>query len=147
MSKTFLITRSKEHRIIQNPREIAHEYGFMGDDDMQVSDGYHTMDELYDHRIALWIALCRMVQASDDTAAEYGGVSPRERVWRSKLHDDGSEYEGWFILGIGKEKGKIMTYHLPNIKWDEVSFADTLERAPEFDGHTAADVLERLKTL
>lgn len=27
------------------------------------------------------------------------------------------------------------------------NFAETLYKAPEFDGHTSADVLERLKTL
>ena len=107
-----------------------------GGEDMEVSDGSHTMSELYEHRIQLFITLCRYVKRASNN-----------EVWRSKLHDDGSEYEGWFVLGIGKEKGKILTYHLPNTKWDEVSFAETLERATEFDGHTSADVLERLKNL
>lgn len=148
MNKTYLITRSKEHRIITHPSEIAHQYGFMGDDDMQVTDGSHTMDELYEHRFALWITICRMVrkdQAQNGTREFESGNAIT--VWRSKLHDDGSQYEGWFILGIGKKKGEIMTYHLPLTKWDEVSFAEELERAPEFDGHTSADVLTRLSTL
>ena len=25
------------------------------------SDGYHTVDELYDHRVMLWITLCRVI--------------------------------------------------------------------------------------
>jgi hypothetical protein len=70
-----------------------------------------------------------------------------QEVWRSKLHSDGSSFDGWFILGIGKEKGKQITYHLPTVRWDEVSFAETLEKAPEWDGHTPDDVLERLKAL
>lgn len=111
----------------------------------KISDGYHTMDELYEHRFGLWITLARLIKRQENAI----GHMPQGEsfVWRSKLHDDGSEFEGWFVLGIGKKKGEIMTYHLPNIKWDEVSFAETLERAPEWDGHTAADVLERLKML
>lgn len=78
-------------------------------DEVEVSDGYHTFDELYDHELA------------------FGG--------------------SWFVLGIGKEKGKQITYHLPLERWDETNFAYTLEKAPEWDGHTSDDVLERLKAL
>lgn len=123
---------------------------FTGSEDMQVSDGYHTMDELYEHRIALWIALCRQIRRDQNETGTREFSTPTSgaiEVWRSKLHDDGTAFDGWFVLGIGKKKGEIMTYHLPNSRWDKVSFAETLERAPEWDGHTAADVLERLKTL
>lgn len=73
----------------------------------------------------------------------------RIKVWRSKNHSDGEPAFGgtWFILGIGKEKGEQMTYHLPIDRWDECKFADTLDKAPEFDEHTSDDVLERLKNL
>ena len=37
---------------------------------------------------------------------------------------------------------KQITYHLPLSKWEETGFAETLEKAPEFDGHTPDDVLE-----
>lgn len=114
----------------------------------QVSDGYHTIAELYDHRITLYIALCRFVQDADETATDYGGVPARKRVWRSKFHGDGNPaYEGWFIMGIGKEKGKQISYHLPLSRWDETYFAETLDKAPEWDGYMLVDVLERLKTL
>lgn len=103
-----------------------------GLDTMEVSDGSHTMNELYDHRITLFIALCKFID---------------RKVWRSELHHDGKGYEGWFILGIDKEVGKQITYHLPMSRWEETSFAETLDRAPEWDGHTPADVLERLKNL
>jgi len=98
------------------------------------SDGYHTFKELYEHRITLYIALCRQWESN---------IS----VWRSKLHSDGSSYESWFILGIDKQKDKQITYHLPNDKWNDTSFAETLEKAPEFDGHTSADVLKRISNL
>lgn len=107
-------------------------------------DGYHTFDELYDHRIALWIALCRATQKINNEWGE-GGCE----VWRSKNHSDGEPAFGgtWFVLGIGKKSGNQITYHLPIEKWDECFFAETLEKAPEFDGHTSDDVLERLKNI
>lgn len=108
-----------------------------------VSDGYHTIGELYDHRIMLYISLCKILvdnYHSSDFAND-------PDVWRSKLHSDGSSYDGWFILGIGMEKGEQITYHIPIEKWNECEFAKTLENAPEWDGHTSADVLERLKNL
>ena len=111
-------------------------------EDLTISDGYHTMDELYDHRITLYIALCKFVIYHE---VKLHGVN--DIVWRSKLHSDGSEYKGWFLLGIGKEKGKQVTYHLPLDRWDDISMAQTLEKAPEFDGHTSEDVLNRIKNL
>jgi len=103
------------------------------------SDGYHTFDELYDHRITLWIALCRKMaeihHRSDDV------------VWRSKLHSDGSSFDGWFVLGLLYDKGEQMTYHLPLSRWEQTDFAKELERAPEYDGHSSADVLKRIAAL
>lgn len=101
-------------------------------------DSYHTFRELYDHRIELFIALCRTNRYSD------GGAGP---TWRSKLHSDGSKFDGWFILGLGKREGQQITYHLPESKWESCDFAETLEKAPEFDGHTSEDVLKRLSNL
>lgn len=111
----------------------------------KVSDGYHTFDELYDHRITLWIALCRVCDFHEKECS-YGRNTPTN-VWRSKLHSDGTGFDGWFVLGMGRPAGKQITYHLPMNRWTECDFAETLDRAPEFDGHTPADVLERLKLL
>ena len=106
-----------------------------------ISDGYHTFGELYEHGVALYIALCKSI-------VELGAQSPHSpRIWRSELHSDGIYFDGWFILGIGTEKGKQITYHLPFSKWEETKFAETLDKAPEWDGHTSADVLERLKQI
>ena len=112
-----------------------------GVDANKVSDGYHTFGELYEHRIVLYIALCRMLSeyASSD------GFIPC--IWKSIVHSDGSSSSGWFVLGIGKDHGKQITYHLPIKFWDNCDFAMELGKAPEFDGHTSNDVLERLKTL
>jgi hypothetical protein len=35
--------------------------------------------------------------------------------------------------------GVQITYHLPEYKWTQTEFAETLERAPEWDCHTPAD--------
>lgn len=148
MRKKYIISKAQSVVRTQDPLNDLYFIEAKGSDfssnQMQVSDGYHTMDELYEHRFALWIALCRQIATGSDP---YASGPTHDPIWRSKLHDDGSEYEGWFVLGIGKKKGKMMTYHLPNIKWDDVSFAETLERAPEYDGHTSNDVLNRLKNL
>ena len=105
------------------------------------SDGYHTFEELYDHRITLFTALCKHLR---ELSLEYGHDS---NVWRSKINGDGTTWDGWFIMGIGKDKGKQITYHLPLSRWSETDFAETLDQAPEWDGHSSADVLERLKKL
>lgn len=131
--KKIVITKYKEFGDQPEVKNII----ALGGEEMEVSDGYHTFSELYEHRIALFIAFCREYQRD-----RYDGT-----VWRSKLHSDGSMLNDWFILGIDKEKGKQISYHLPLSKWDDVSFAETLEKAPEWDGHTPVDVLKRLKEL
>ena len=99
---------------------------------VEVSDGFHTFTELYEHRVVLFIALCK---------------SYSKDIWRSKFHSDGSVFDGWFVLGIGKMEGSQITYHLPLSKWEDTNFAETLEKAPEWDSHTASDVLIRLGLL
>ena len=127
----------------------------------KVSDGYHTFDELYDHRITLFIALCRIVATMPiavlSAVYDYKKLTayvnrPLDQrnpfhPWRSKLHHDGTSWDGWFIMGMGKENGKQISYHIPLSRWDETAFAETLDRAPEWDGHTPDDVIQRLKKI
>jgi hypothetical protein len=105
-----------------------------------ISDGYHSFDELYDHRITLYISMLRQrtMLLPDSVNSE---------IWKSKVHSDGSVWDGWFILGIFKEPGKQITYHLPISRWNETDFAEPLDKAPDWDGHSSADVLNRLKQL
>lgn len=112
--------------------------------DGNTSDAYHTFNELYDHRIELWITVCRILQRTADGTGRY--------AWRSTTHSDGSSFEGWFVLGISSYNfdGSIreqLTYHLPMSRWGDCGFAVTCIKSPEWDGHTSADVLERLKRL
>lgn len=113
----------------------------------KVSDGYHTIAELYDHRITLYIALCKAKQAFKYNGDARNALGDEKIVWRSDRHSDGSMYEGWFLLGIGRTKGQQITYHVPMERWAETTFAETLKKAPKWDGHTSADVLTRLGTL
>ena len=106
----------------------------------QVSDSFHTFDELYDHRIALFIALCAMIFRY----YKKQGNGKQCPVWRSRKHSDNSDYNGWFIMGIHEKEGEQITYHLPEKYWEKTTFARTLPNAPEWDKHTSADVLDRL---
>lgn len=116
-------------------------------EELEVSDGYHTFDELYDHRITLYIALARLCRRQEMKIGEF---PDQPFVWRSKKHSDGELCFGTgtqYVLGIGSFEGQQITYHIPIERWDETDFAQTLEKAPEWDKHTDADVLERLKHL
>jgi hypothetical protein len=124
-------------------------FALEGDENMDASDGYHSFDELYDHRFTLFIALCKQLRTKVN-ADNINGVQMADigrEIWRSKLHSDGSVFDGWFIMGICKQKGHQITYHFPLRRWEETNFAETLDTAPPYDGHTPADVLERLKNL
>ena len=87
-------------------------------DPNNISDGYHYIGELYEHRINLFIALCEMILKYYD-AADIRNDGPM--VWKSERHSDGSMIEGWFIMGIGTEEGDQITYHLPISKWSDCS--------------------------
>jgi hypothetical protein len=106
-----------------------------GGDKESISDGFHTFDELYEHRNTLFMALCKAMQLQN------------KPVWRTQYYSNGTHIEGWFLLGINKDQGRQITYHLPMSKWDDCSFARVMERAPEFDGHISADVVERISKL
>ncbi len=107
----------------------------------KVSDGYHRFDELYDHRIGNYIALCKRIALRTKNM-----TNP---VWRTWNHSDGKPAfgGGWFVLGIFDKAGDQITYHLPENMWEICQFARAIPQAPEFDGHTSADVLERLSAL
>lgn len=117
-----------------------------------VSDGYHTFDDLYEHRNRLFIALCKIYD---------NYITPlncKVKCWKSKLHDDGGMFDGDFIMGMTVEDVQpfnpneprkpdyYITYHLPLKYWGRAKVME-LPRAPKWDGHTAEDVLERLLRL
>lgn len=97
-----------------------------------ISDGYHTFDDLYRHRNLLFIHLAKL-----------GHEAKKFEVWRSVKNSDGSIWKGWFVMGVHKEEGKQITYHLPIEFWDHTKFAETLDKGL-WDGHSSHDVIDRL---
>lgn len=97
----------------------------------EVSDGYHTFNELYEHRVRLFSTL---MHAFPDLS------------WWSRKHSDGEEWEGWILAGITTPVGEI-TYHLPESEIEILPEGTELELGKEWDGHTAEDVLTRLFAL
>lgn len=98
----------------------------------KVFDGYHTFGEVYQHRVTLYLVLCKFLQKQG------------HYVWRSKLHDDESYIDGYFLLGVNAKEGEQITYHIRNQHWGSTNFADTLDVALKYDGHTSQDVVARL---
>jgi len=95
----------------------------------ELSDGYHTIDELYAHRMHLFAVICRQNQA---------------HAWKSKLHHDGTMFDDYFIVGVETPMGQL-TYHYPMLHWGMFQVRE-LDKAPEWDGHTSDDVV-RLHSL
>jgi len=104
----------------------------------QISDGYHTFDELYEHRYLLFLALLDVWK--EDCDYEW-------LPWKSKTHwMDGKlvpVWDGWFVAGMMTRTGQI-TYHLPIKYWDKCN-VEHLEEMPAYDGHSSQDVLQRLE--
>ncbi len=99
--------------------------------DGDTSDGYHTFNELYHHRAVLFSVI--VVQFAD-------------RVWKSKLHADGTMFEGMFIVGIETPDGQA-TYHYDVEPYWNLFQCKEVDRAPEWDGHTPDQAIERIGKL
>lgn len=97
----------------------------------ETSDGYHTFNELYHHRAVLFSVI----------VANYPG-----RAWKSKRHYDGTMYDGMFIVGINTPNGQA-TYHYDLEPYWDMFECRELERAPEWDGHTPTQAIERIGML
>ena len=104
-------------------------YGVNLKGDGGTSDGYHTFDELYHHRMILFSIICNQ---------------NKEKAWKSKLHADGTMYDNYFIVGITTDKGDY-TYHYHLDSWDYFNVSE-IPNSPEWDGHKPEDIT-RLLTL
>jgi hypothetical protein len=116
----------------------------MGD----VSDGYHTFDELYEHRSILFLALLSLAEEVMDFR-EFEGLDIECEPWYSEKHDDGTMFPGMFIAGLTSKSFGSITYHfedkyLPLFKRSNIPH---LSRAPKWDGHTPEQGLEVLKSI
>lgn len=90
----------------------------------EISDGYHTFEELYFHRMMLFATICNQ---------------NKHLAWKSKQHHDGTMFDGdMFICGIETPEGQY-TYHYHMKFWDMYDVKE-LEYAPEYDGHQPSDI-------
>lgn len=97
--------------------------------DGNTSDGYHTFNELYYHRMILFSVICNQ---------------NKERAWKSLLHADGTMFDDYFIVGVTTDEGEY-TYHYHIDNWQYFDIKE-IDRAPEWDGHKPGDIT-RLLTL
>jgi hypothetical protein len=95
----------------------------------EISDGYHTFDELYYHRMVLFAMVCNTY---------------KQKAWKSLKHSDGTMFDNYFIVGITTPRGNY-TYHYDEQYWDYFEVKE-LDSAPEWEGHKPSDI-ERLFTL
>ena len=96
-----------------------------------LSDGYHTFNELYHHRAILFSVICN---------------SMPDKAWKSKLHDTGDMFEGMFIVGIETPDGQATYHYDVNPYWDIFKVKE-FEKAPKWDGHTPTDAINRIAKL
>lgn len=103
----------------------------------ELSDGYHTFNELYDFRRVY-------NQALFNEWASQG----KYNVHKSIKHHDGELCfgGGWFIVVAVLPTGQISN-HYEMKYWDDFRVHEAENALFEFDGHTAKDVIERLKVL
>lgn len=105
-----------------------------GDEIRTISDGYHTFEELYDFRLVYNACLF-------NEWAERGIYE----VHKSHKHGDGEECfgGGWFVVMATTPFGQISN-HYRDCHWG-IFQCEERELADVWDGHTAADVVDRLR--
>ena len=97
----------------------------------EISDGYHTFNELYYYRMLY--------------NAAFFNLLPKEWVHKSKKHHDGKECfgGGWFIVMATLPTGQISN-HYELKDWDLFHIPEK-EIADEWDGHTPQEAAERIR--
>lgn len=97
----------------------------------EISDGFHTFNELYHHRAVLFSVICNQ---------------HKTLAWKSLLHETGDMYEGMFIVGIETPEGQA-TYHYNINPYWAMFDVRILPCAPRWDGHTPEDAIKRILSL
>lgn len=97
-------------------------------------DEHHTMSELYAYRAAYHAHAARLWAQM--------GIAVR-----SRRHHDGELCfgGGWFIVAANLHPHGWVTNHYAMDDWDLFAAVPEVERGPEWDGHTPAMALERLR--
>lgn len=101
------------------------------EDKGEISDGYHTFNQLYHQRAILFATIVNQ---------------NKDKAWKSFKHSDGKycfDSDGeWFIVGVDTPQGSY-TYHYSKEYWDMFNCQE-LECGKEWDGHTEEDVIRLL---
>ena len=96
----------------------------------EVSDGYHTFNELYYYRMLY--------------NAAFFNLLPKRKVHKSKRHYTGEECfgGGWFIVMAELPTGQISNHY--EMKYWDLFHIPEREIAAPWDGHTPQEAAERL---
>ena len=115
-------TMDKAIAWLENQKEPA--------DKGEISDGYHTFNELYYYRMLY--------------NAAFFNLLPKHLVHKSRRHHDGEECfgGGWFIVMAQLPTGQISN-HYELKDWDLFQVPEQ-EKADEWDGHTPKEAAERI---
>lgn len=114
-----------------NHPEPKAEPGDMG----EVSDGYHTFNELYRYRMLYNAAFFNLLARSGQV-----------EVCKSRRHSDGEKCFGsddWFIVMAILPTGQVSN-HYESKYWDLLDVPER-ETAFEYDGHTPNEAADRLE--
>ncbi len=104
------------------------EYKELGWSTKNISDKWHTFDELYYHRMILFLSL---------------QLTHKDKSWKSKQHHDGTMFDDSFIVGINTPEGQY-SYHYDLKFWELFKDIKELEYAPKYDGHKPKDITRLL---
>lgn len=129
-NRTVALTHSaglkEDEEIVELIDSFQQEQTDMG----EVSDGYHTFNELYYYRMLY--------------NAAFFNLLPKEWVHKSKRHHTGEECfgGGWFIVMANLPTGQVSN-HYELKDWDLFKVPEK-EFADEWDGHTPQEAAERI---
>lgn len=106
------------------------------DDIENISDGFHTFKELYRFRLLYNAALFNELAK----LADY-------KVYKSTHHHAGDICfgGGWFIVMATLPSGQISNHY--EMKYWDLFKCREVDRADEWDGHTANDVCDRIEAI
>lgn len=138
------IIKSVFKGILDTPADVRGNY----------SDGYHTFNELYEFRKVYNAALFnewakqevknpRWIKEDNQPV-----MLPKYDVHKSWRHHDGELCfgGGWFIVVAVLPTGQISNHYQAH-DWELFKIPSFEKAKYEFDGHTATDVVDRLKKL
>lgn len=125
--KNMILFTIEPYLVVTKGEDIMFKFEFEVERKGLISDGYHTFDELYHHRMILFSVICNQ---------------NKNKAWKAKAHHDGTMYDEYFIVGIETLEGQY-TYHYHLDNWNYFKVKE-IEFAPEWDGHKPEDITRLL---